>query len=655
MIRIMKKSRIVILLIILFFLIISIRLFFLGVIKHEDYQKKLAEKTNVTVLGLSAPRGRILDTNGKIIVDNIGINTIMYHKIKGITTKEEIAIARRLGKILNVGQPSTQVLKDYWLVLNDGNLLITEEEWQMVEERKLTTNEIKEKQYERITDDMLNYSIEEQKAALIYSLMNEGYNYQKKVILNKASDAECALVAESNLPGITIEMSWQRHYVYGDTMKSVLGSVGPIAREEKNSYLAQGYEITDIVGRSYLEKEYEEFLKGEKAVYQVNKDNTLTLIKEAQRGKDLVLAIDIDIQKQVEATLEDKIMLGKKSFANTEYYKESYAVVSNPNTGAIIALAGKRLNQDGTFTDVATNNINTSYTIGSAVKGATIAVGYKYNLITMDKYITDGCVKLYAVPAKCSHKSLGRINDLTALAQSSNYYQFLIAIGLTGNKYYPNLKLNATAEHFQIYRDTLANFGLGAITGIDLPGEVAGIKGAAIADDLLLNLAIGQYDTYTPIEVIQYVNSVASGQRYQLALMQKIISDESIIKTSKPKVLNDIDLSSEVLERIRLGMSKVLSEGTGKGYVDVSLNPVGKTGTSQTFIDNNHDGVMETSTVSSAFAGYFPKDDPQYSVVVITPNISYRNGRSEAMYYGARRMTNEITNFLAQYNPHSEN
>ena len=85
----MKKSRIVILLIILFFLIISIRLFFLGVIKHETYQKKLAEKTNVTVLGLSAPRGRILDTNGKIIVDNIGINTIMYHKIKGITTKEE--------------------------------------------------------------------------------------------------------------------------------------------------------------------------------------------------------------------------------------------------------------------------------------------------------------------------------------------------------------------------------------------------------------------------------------------------------------------------------------------------------------------------------------------------------------------------------------
>ncbi len=655
MIRIMKKSRIVILLIILFFLIISIRLFFLGVIKHETYQKKLAEKTNVTVLGLSAPRGRILDTNGKIIVDNIGINTIMYHKIKGITTKEEIAIARRLGKILNVGQPSTQVLKDYWLVLNDGNLLITEEEWQMVEERKLTTNEIKEKQYERITEDMLDYSLEEQKAALIYSLMNEGYNYQKKVILNKASDAECALVAESNLPGITIEMSWQRHYVYGDTMKSVLGSVGPIAREEKNNYLTQGYEITDIVGRSYLEKEYEEYLKGEKAVYQVNKDNTLTLIKEAQRGKDLVLAIDIDIQKQVEATLEDKIMLGKKSFANTEYYKESYAVVSNPNTGAIIALAGKRLNQDGTFTDVATNNINTSYTIGSAVKGATIAVGYKYNLITMDKYITDGCVKLYAVPAKCSHKSLGRINDLTALAQSSNYYQFLIAIGLTGNKYYPNLKLNATAEHFQIYRDTLANFGLGAITGIDLPGEVAGIKGAAIADDLLLNLAIGQYDTYTPIEVIQYVNSVASGQRYQLALMQKIISDESIIKTNKPKVLNDIDLSSEVLERIRLGMSKVLSEGTGKGYVDVSLNPVGKTGTSQTFIDNNHDGVMETATVSSAFAGYFPKDNPQYSVVVITPNISHRNGRSEAMYYGARRMTNEITNFLAQYNPHSEN
>lgn len=113
----------------------------------------------------------------------------------------------------------------------------------------------------------------------------------------------------------------------------------------------------------------------------------------------------------------------------------------------------------------------------------------------------------------------------------------------------------------------LSSFGLGVKTGIDLPNEQTGIMGKTIADDLLLNLSIGQYDTYTPIEVLQYINSVATGKRIKLSLMQEIKNGEETLLENKSEVLNNVDLDKESLDRIKEGMKLVLSEGTGKFYV----------------------------------------------------------------------------------------
>ena len=635
-------------LVIFLFCILGVRLISIRASK-EEYQEKLLAKTEVYISGSSAPRGRILDTNGNVLVDNIGVKTIYYNKIKGINIEDEIEIAKKLADILTIDVASTKVLKDYWLVTNsNGESLITEEEYKLLEERKLTNNDITDLKYERITEEMLNsFSDIEKKAAHIYSLMNDGYVYSKKEILKDVSESEYAKVIESNIPGVTGELSWERIYLYGDTLKNIFGSIGLIPEERKEEYLSSGYELTDTVGLSYLEYEYEEYLKGTKAEYLVNSDNTLTLVSEEKRGNDLVLSIDINLQLKVEEIIKDKIILGDK-YPNTDYYKDSYALVSDPNNGSILAIAGIRRNDDGLWSDISLNTINKSFTIGSAVKGATIAVGYKYGLIEMDKYITDSCVKLYLVPEKCSFKSLGRINDLTALAYSSNYYQYLIAIGLTGNTYKPNIKLNATEEHFNIYRNMLASFGLGVKTEIDLPGEQTGIIGKTIADDLLLNLAIGQYDTYTPVEVLQYINSLATGKRTALSLMKEIKLNDDVILSNESTVLNEIELEQVYLYRIREGLKLVLSEGTGRIYVDKSINAAGKTGTSESFYDSNSDGTVDVATITSTFAGYFPSDNPKFSVVVITPNISHNNGSNDTMYYGASKITKDITNYLAQ-------
>ena len=635
-------------LVIFLFCILGVRLISIRASK-EEYQEKLLAKTEVYISGSSAPRGRILDTNGNVLVDNIGVKTIYYNKIKGINIEDEIEIAKKLADILTIDPAGTKALKDYWLVTNsNGESLITEEEYKLLEERKLTNNDITDLKYERITEEMLNsFSDIEKKAAHIYSLMNDGYVYSKKEILKDVSESEYAKVIESNIPGITGELSWERIYLYGDTLKNIFGSIGLIPEERKEEYLSSGYELTDTVGLSYLEFEYEEYLKGTKAEYLVNSDNTLTLVSEEKRGNDLVLSIDINLQLKVEEIIKDKIILGDK-YPNTDYYKDSYALVSDPNNGSILAIAGIRRNDDGLWSDISLNTINKSFTIGSAVKGATIAVGYKYGLIEMDKYITDSCVKLYLVPEKCSFKSLGRINDLTALAYSSNYYQYLIAIGLTGNTYKPNIKLNATEEHFNIYRNMLASFGLGVKTEIDLPGEQTGIIGKTIADDLLLNLAIGQYDTYTPVEVLQYINSLATGKRTALSLMKEIKLNDDVILSNESTVLNEIELEQVYLYRIREGLKLVLSEGTGRIYVDKSINAAGKTGTSESFYDSNSDGTVDVATITSTFAGYFPSDNPKFSVVVITPNISHNNGSNDTMYYGASKITKDITNYLAE-------
>ena len=541
----MKKDKIFLygLTISLFFIIVIKLLFIIN--DSVEYKKKLEEKTTIYVYGNSAPRGRILDTNGKILVDNVGVKTIFYNKIKGVSIEDEIVIAYKLANILSVDEANENELKNFWLINNDdGKDLITAEEYQLLNERKITNDVLLNYKLERITDEMLNsYTKIDRVAAKIYSLMNDGYIYSKKEILTNVSESEYAKVMEANIMGITGELTWKRKYLYGDTLKNILGTIGNIPKENKEKYLNNGYELTDIVGLSYLEYQYEDYLKGSKAKYLVNNDNTLTLIEEEQKGNDLVLSIDIDIQLKVEEILKDKILLGEK-YPNTDYYKDSYALISNPLTGAIIAIAGLRHNDDDSWSDISLNTITKSFTIGSAVKGATISVGYKYNLIEMDKYITDSCVKLYMVPQKCSFKSLGKINDLKALAMSSNYYQYLIAISLTGNKYTPNMKLNATEEHFNIYRNMLSSYGLGVKTNIDLPNEVTGIKGNIISDDLLLNLAIGQYDTYTPVQVLQYINSLATGNRLSLSLMKEIKNNAETIKTNEINVLNKVDLDT---------------------------------------------------------------------------------------------------------------
>ena len=629
------------------------RVYSLAYQNREFYLNEAREINEVYVSGTSAPRGRILDVNGNILVDNIGVNTIYYHKPSGVTLKDELYVAQELVKITNYEYMYDEDrLKEFYSIINSSKVdsLITEEEYQLYSERKLTSQDLSEMKMNRITDDMINSMSDLEKySSYFYFLMNEGYSYDNKCLIENASEEIYASVLERNFLGIFGEMEWERVYNYGDTLKTIFGEISNSLPAEKDYLLDRGYSLTDKVGISGLEEYYEEYLKGEKAIYKVGSNNSLELVKEAKRGADLVLEIDINIQMQVEEIIKEEILKAKKT-ANTEFYKESYALISDPLTGSIKAIAGIRLitnGKDSSFQDVSINVIKNAYTVGSAVKGASMAVGYKNGIIDIGTSITDGCVKLANMPAKCSYKRLGRLNDVEALALSSNYYQFIIALGIMGYNYTYNMEAEASMEHFNLYRNTFAEFGLGAKTGIDLPNESSGLKGETVASDLLMNLAIGQYDLYTPVELLQYINTIASsGTRRTLSLMHSVINGDEILLEHTNEVLNQVELEDKYIKRIQEGFRSVMKSGTGYWYINTSIPAAGKTGTSESYIDNDLDGNLESFVLSNTFLMYAPYDNPKYSIVVISPNTSNLNSNSKYRSPVNRLIARSINDFL---------
>ena len=596
---------------IIYLLIIS-RYLYIAYYKHDYYYEEYLNATNKIVYGLNAPRGRILDRNGKVLVDNIGTNTIVFHKLKNIDTKK---IAHLLNTIIpNIKKASIDEQKKYYLTFNETDSLLTEKEQELYNNRKISQAEVEEIKLARI-EPLLNYTNKEQQEIHLYYLLNKGYIYDSKIIAKDVSDEICAKINISNISGLTCEYTTKRIYLY-DTLNDILGRTGNITKENKEYYLAKGYSLNDTVGLSYLEKQYDDYLRGEKAKYLVNEDNSLTLISNSKPGNDIYLSIDIELQLQINEILK-KNLNKASNLKNTKYYNSSYVLVSNPNTGEIIASTGLMKVKDD-FHDITTNILTSSFTMGSVIKGASHTVGYQNNLIDIGTKINDSCIKLYQVPTKCSYKRLGYIDDITALKTSSNYYQFLTAIKLTGNKYKYNMKLEVSEKDFNTYRDTFAGFGLGSKTGIDLENESLGIKGKTIAPDLLLNLSIGQYDTYTPLQLLNYINTIATnGKRYSLHYLKEVKNKDKIIYEYQPNLLNIVKNSN--FNRIKEGFKEVLYSGTGRGYTDTLYKPAGKTGTSE--VVYNKDII----TINQTYAMFAPYDNPQYSIVVISPNISYNN------------------------------
>ncbi|MGN4433191.1 peptidoglycan D,D-transpeptidase FtsI family protein [Bacillus cereus group sp. MYBK69-1] len=628
------------------------------IIDGETYKNEVEKRENATV-SLSVPRGKIFDREGNPVVDNKSLRTITYTKMKGVKSEEILKTARQLADIIEIPKEDIDKLtetdkKDFWMQLNPTltEKLVSKKEINRFRDKDITgknlDKKIEELKRKRVTDKNLqDLTDKDIKVLAIKSKMTSGYQMAPQIIKKDVSEKEFTIISEglANLPGVDVSVDWERVYVNDGLFRSVLGNVSNsdegLPSERLDYYLVRDYSRNDRVGKSYIEQQYEDVLHGTKKEVRSVADKQGTTIRtetisEGKSGKNLTLTIDMELQKKVEESIE-KIL---KAYKGSESMLDrAFVVMMNPKNGQVLSMAGKRLvEKDGKteIEDYALGTMTSSYELGSTVKGATVLTGFETKAITPGTYFYDAAMKFKGTREKKSWKEFGNIDDLRALQVSSNVYMFHTALKIAGVDYVKNSSLNIKQEYFDKMRYYFRQFGLGVPTGIDLPNETAGQIGKKDNQPgFLLDYSIGQYDTYTPLQLVQYISTIANGgYRMKPQIVQEVREQTSqkdeigkVVHAVEPIVLNKIDMKEEYINQVKEGFRKVFQEGDGTGvraFQKASYKPAGKTGTAQTVYGGESDiGRNEKGERRECYnltlAGYAPYDNPEVAFSVVVP------------------------------------
>ncbi len=628
-----KKSHIPSRLNLLFFAVfilfsaLILRLGFVQIVNGEDFVKQLERTSNVTAR-IDAPRGLMYDRYGNIVVDNeLELSLTYTSPTRRPSEEEKLEVARTLETMIEVdtSRITERDMKDYWIVTRReeafAKLSASERrELDNQEQYQLTLNRISEEDLSEITEY-------EMRVLAIKREMDRGYALAPQRIKQGISLEEAHLVGESlaDLPGIDILRDSSRAYPFG--YRSFFGTTRPIPRERLDFFLSRGYERSDIVGTSFLELAYEEALRGQKGIVENITNRGGSIVGEANeqpgsRGNDLVLTLDMELQQMVEDIIKREVDAARNSYLDD---LAAYVVMLDPRTGEILALAG--------YDDDHAGVLNKAYAMGSAVKGATVLAGFHEGVVQPGTILFDSPIQLPQTPPMGSVRNWGNINDLTALEVSSNVYMFHIAMRIAGYNYSQQCCWGDFAKAYQKMRNYYSQFGLGVDTGIDLPSESTGIYGPVELPGNLLHLGIGQFDTYTTLQLAQYIGTIANdGYRMQPHLVKEIREPSGskeelgrVIFQNQPRVMNRIVMSDAHIKRVQEGFRLVVqgSRGTGRGaFGDLPYNVAAKTGTAQVKVQvHQGERTRWVDGNNQTMVGYAPYENPEIAFAVVIPHV----------------------------------
>lgn len=650
-----RKSHIPFRLNLLFFIVFSLfsavifRLGYLQIVRGDEFEA-IVKRTETTLVTESVPRGLIYDRDGNILVGNEPQHSITYTRGANTTAEEMAKVASALSALISVSieELTERDLKDYWMGVNNEVML----ERLTDDEKLLPGSDLYDVELEKITAEDIAYTDEEKEIAAIFKRMNSAYALSTTSIKNKdVSNEELARVSENlaRLSGVDVATDWVRIYPESDLLKSILGGVTSekigLPSDQVATYLAKGYARNDRVGNSYLEQEYESVLSGTKSQWETITDQSGAVVTreesyEGKAGDNLVLTIDIDFQKEIEQIATDFLN------SNVDSYNDRvYIVASDPNTGEILGMTGKQRSTSNEIVDDALGVINSSYGMGSAVKGAMVLTGYMSGVISTDNNVlVDEPLQFQGSNLKKSvfNPTIGSqvaINDIEALARSSNVYMIKLAMLMGGQSTYESGgTLNISPDLIDELRSYFAQFGLGVKTGIDLPNEGSGLTGFSQAAVNVVDQSFGQYDLYTTLQLSQYINTIANGgTRYAPQLVSEIRSTDAngslgaLETTLETKVMNQVDVDAEAMERVQQGFYQVTHSTTGTAYSTFGKdanNVAAKTGTAEAFYDGNNENLKGESVFNSTFVGYAPFDNPEITVTVVVPYLRSETGRA---------------------------
>ncbi|WP_427704355.1 peptidoglycan D,D-transpeptidase FtsI family protein [Staphylococcus parequorum] len=627
--------------IVFIFAVIVLRLGYLQIAEGSHYEQLIKNSENLTV-NEAVPRGRILDRNGKVLVDNASKKAITYARGRKTSQSEVLKIAKDLSRLIEMDTDkiTDRDKQDYWIQIHPNKAEdLMKEEQALLEDGSISQDDYDESLYKKIGAKQTDTLTDEDLQILsIYREMMSGSALDPQMIKNEdVSDEEYAAVSQklSELPGVNTTMDWDRKYPYDDTLRGIFGDVSTseegIPKELTEKYLSKGYSRNDRVGKSYLEYQYDDILKGKKKEMKYTTDKSgdvidSKVINPGSRGDDLVLSIDIELQKKTEEYLEKQI--DKLRSEGAKDMDNAMIVVQNPNNGDVLAMAGKQIDKNGDLTDYDIGTFTSQYAVGSSIKGGTLLAGYQNNAIEVGDEMVDQPLEFAGGLKKSSYFNQDgkvTINDKEALMHSSNVYMFKTALKIAGSAYTPNMTLPSDiSEAGQKLRKGLNQVGLGVKTGIDLPNETSGqIEPLTDNPGNFLDLAIGQYDTYTPLQLSQYVSTIANdGYRVQphIGLEVRDATNKDTLGPVKEKfkgdVLNKVNNTEEEVNQVQEGFEMAFNEEEGTGYEsfnDTEVPSAGKTGTAEVFQDGD-------PKVNATYVGYAPIENPQLAFSIVYTN-----------------------------------
>jgi len=642
------------------FIIFSMLIFRLGymqIVKGEEYVRFL-ESTEEVPVNTSVPRGRMYDRYGRILVDNHPENAITYTKMQTTTTEEMLDIAEKLAQLIE--QPINRVTlrdkQDFWILKNHDAAyakVTKAEESKIRKQENITTSQINAQidklVRERITnEDLLQLSDADLEVLAIYREMASGYSLSPQIIKSENVSAdEFARVSErlTEFSGVNTTTDWKRVKL---SSLSILGRTTVptkgIPKEKLNYYLARDYSRNDRVGESYIEAQYEDLLQGQKAVVKniTNRKgqvvDTITTY-EGEPGKDLVLTLDSELTAETEKIVEEEL-LKLKSRGASSLLDRVFLVMMDPNTGDILSMVGKKIEKNpetgkNEVIDYSYGSFTTAYEAGSAVKAATLLTGYKLGAIQPSTVLGDEPIHLLNTPVKKSIFNPGgyiSMDGLRALEQSSNVYMFRTALLINGTPYKYGMPLRLNDETFPKMRSSYAQFGLGVNTGIDLPNEFSGVQGPTgpTYGGKALDLAIGQYDTYTPLQLVQYISTVANGgYRIQPHVVKQVREPSKdgqslgqLVTEIGPTILNQIDNSSDEINYVKQGLRRVYTGARGtarRQFADAPYTAAGKTGTAEVMYYGDLRQHWGKYSLTYTHVGFAPYENPEIAYAVVIP------------------------------------
>lgn len=550
-----------------FISILLIRIFYLDMVQNK-YYADISKDNRVRSISIKALRGEILDRDGKVLARSVpSMDAVIMPSYLPDDFQKRKEMAEGVAKILGL----------------DANNVET-----MVESQNRKSTE----------------------AVLLAENITQE---QVLILMEKASD----------FPGIFIENTAIRHYEYSNIFSQVIGYDGKITQEEMSKN--PEYKMTDYIGKASLEKQYEKELRGIAGAKQVEVDSKGNIKKDLgiispKAGNDLILNIDADLQKKLYDSMAEILDKTEKKMAA--------AVAIDPRNGGVLAMVSLPSYDNNLFagginskdyqiiiTDknlpLLNRAINGEYPPGSTIKPAVAAAALSEGVITPDTIIDGmgGSINVGGFNFG-DWKTHGPSDVRLAIAQSNNIFFYSIGggygniqgLGMSRMKKYENL------------------FGFGSITGIDLPGESEGFipdeqwKLDTLKEKWYIgnsyHASIGQgYITATPLQLANYTAALANGGTlYVPRIVSQIRKNDGKVELIDTDIIRKNFIDSSVMQVVREGMRKTITDGTAQSLKDLPVAVAGKTGTSQ------YGGEGKTH---GWFISFAPYENPEIALVIL--------------------------------------